>query len=459
MRARGLREESDVAEPQGQPPAAMGVSGHEAVDRLLEDYDYPPEVGDILRRILFGLANVAPVSVLLHGSTARGELTWWREVDGRVRLASDIEMYVVGERRFPADVLAAATALSGRIAEEHNTGGAKLFHADIAFVTLRELRQHPPTFRAWDIRESGRTLLGRDVRDELPNLNADTIDLKQLNEVPIHRLWEMVFRLPLPMLTGGANSADQRAFAYVCARQALDLTTWLLPHEQVMVPTFRRRVQQWPALLQSRLGRYFSEISGDLLEECLAGKLSYEFKRPATEIHRDVLDAFQRALRYLLRIDAHGTAAEITQEILDQGKSHWNVGRPLRRLYEAFLLVRDRIFPARPILAARWWLMPKRPHQVAFLLNLNLAAAELVVGKAAADPLDAAEALLQELWYDFEPSAADGAERFRAARRGYVDFLTGTSRWFAPRRKYLLSVIGEEEDPSSPHLAGPASSP
>lgn len=431
--------------------AASAREEVDAVAHLLQDYGYPPEVGFVLQRLLGALRQFEPLSVLLHGSAARGELTWWRDSAGRVRVASDIEMYITREDPFPQEGIRAVNSLAERLTEEMNAGGAKLFHIDLGFVSLKTLRRHPRTFRCWDTRTSGRTLLGVDVRAELPALDASTIDLRQLNEVPIHRLWEMVFRLPRPILSGGHSLRQDRVFAYVCGRQALDLTTWLLPHQGVLVPTFTGRVAAWEEVVaQGKMARYFSPTSTALLQECLEAKLHFRLRRPAAELHKDVLAGFRAGLRLLLDLDHEADDEALMREVLRQGRRHWNVETPRRRLYEGFLVWRHGLLPRHPIRAARWWWRQKRPQQVAFLLLMNAALAGLLSDSGDDSALSAAERLLSKLWHGFSGANGTTTDRFLAARRGYLDYLTRTSRWFAPRRAYLLSVIGETpEHPSS----------
>ncbi|HEY0021107.1 MAG TPA: hypothetical protein VGC13_32695 [Longimicrobium sp.] len=434
------------ASPAGarDTPAAPSA---DPVAALCREHGYPPEVRALLDEAVGIVAPLGPLSVLLHGSASRGELTWWRDEAGRVQLGSDLEMYVVG--RGPADPGAwagAARALAA-VEERVNREGPRLFHLDVGWVTRDWFRRHPRTFRCWDTRETGRTLLGADVRDELPALDAGSIDLRQLNEVPIHRLWEMAFRVPAAVVRGGGTAGEVQTARYTWARQALDLTTWLLPHAGVMVPTFRRRVQAWhAAVTRPPLAAYFAPDSAGLLEACLEGKLHLRFRHAPAELHARVLDAFRAGLRMLLGLSPGAPDAAIGQAVLAQGAAHWHGEPPRRRVYEAFLLLRGGAV-LRPGVALPWWLRRKRPHQVAFLLHLNAALAALLAGGEAGAQLDAAEAALRRLWFGFAPRGGSGTDRFLAARRGYVDYLVGSSRWFGPRRAYLYSVL---EEPCGP---------
>jgi hypothetical protein len=434
---------SAPAEVQGTgAPGAQGA-GDDPVAALCQAHGYPAEVEAILRRVLQALAPLHPRSVLLHGSAARGELTWWREPQGGVSLGSDLEMCVVLDAPLGAQAGAQLQARVRQVEREVSGGPAALFHVDLEYDTPAGLGGRPRTFRTWDTRATGWTLAGEDLRAALPALDAATIDLRQLNEVPIHRLWEMAFRAPAALLEGTAAEAQADAFRMVCARQALDLTTWLLPHFGVMVPTFRRRVEVWERQLDALpLGRYFPPRSGAFLGECLRGKLHREFTLPPAALHAEVLDHFRAALRLLLGLEPGAGDEAVAAAALRQGPAHWNVEPPRRRGYEAYLLLRDREL-VRPLRAFRWWMRPKRPHQVAFLLHLNAALQALLAGGDAAPALDRADRLLAELWYGFRPAPGTARARFLAARRGYVDYLVGTSRWFAPRREYLYSVLGE----------------
>ncbi len=413
------------------------------VGALCAEHGYPPEVEALLREVVRTVAPVRPASVFLHGSAARGELTWWRDEAGRVQLGSDLEMYVVVDRPPDAEAWRRADGEVRALQARANQGGPRLFHVDVGAVSRERFRRHPRTFRCWDMRETGRALLGEDVRGELPALDAATIDLRQLNEVPIHRLWEMAFRVPRALLLGGATAEEERTARYVWARQALDLTTWLLPHCGVMVPTFRRRVAAWrERFAELPLARFFPADSPDLLDECLEGKLHLRFRRPPARLHADVLEHFRAGLRMVLRLAPDADDAAVAEAAVHSGGACWHGETPRRRAYEAYLLLRDGQ-ALRPRGALGWLLRRKKPRQVAFLLHLNAALAALLAGDDAAAPLERAEGALAKLWYGFRPAAGTQAERFLAARRGYVDYLAGSSRWFGPRREYLYSVLDE----------------
>jgi hypothetical protein len=423
------------AQTAAPPPA-------DPVAALAAEHGYPPEVEAVLRRVVDALRPLAPRALLLHGSAARGELSWWREEGGRVRLGSDVELYVVGDAPFAAEARERADRALRALAAEVNDGGDPLFHVDTGYTTPAGLARHPRTFRSWDARATGRTLLGDDARPLLPALGAADIDLRQLNEVPIHRLWEMAFRAPRALVEeGGAAAAEERRFAFVCARQALDLTTWLLPHCGVLVPGFRARVDEWERLLpETALGRYFTPASAGFLRECLQGKLELRFRRGARELHAEVLEHFRAGLRMVLGLAPGAGDDALAAAVLSRGRRHWH-GEPPRRLaYDAWLLLRDRPAPGR---ALRWWGRARRPLQVAALLRLNAALAALLAGTDPEAPLAEAEALVARLWYGFRPAGGSPAARWLAARRAYVEYLAGTSRWFAPRRDYLLAVLGE----------------
>ncbi|HEX8359084.1 MAG TPA: hypothetical protein VF613_03125 [Longimicrobium sp.] len=414
-----------------------------AVDSLCREYGYPAEVRALLDETVQILAGLRPHSVLLHGSASRGELTWWRDEAGQVQLGSDIEMYVVGDSP-PGGAGWAGAARALRAVEERvNRAGPRLFHLDASLTTLDRLRRHPPTFRCWDVRATGRTLLGADVRGELPSLDARSIDLRQLNEVPIHRLWEMVFRVPAALVRGAGSCEEARTARYTWARQALDLTTWLLPHAGVMIPTFQKRVRAWRTeVTRPLLARYFAPGSAELLERSLQGKLRLRFEQEPAQLHLEVLESFRAGLRMLLSLPVAASDLEIARAAVRQGRRVWPVETPRRRAYEAYLAVRTGAV-ARPHRAIPWLLRPKRPEQLSFLLHLNAALAALLHGRGAAESLELAERSLARLWPGFRAAGGSDQERFLVARCGYVDYLVGSSRWFGPRHAYLYSVLEE----------------
>lgn len=234
-------------------------------------------------------------SIWLLGSTARGEASLLQHRDGSLELFSDIEVMAVVPKRPPH---ADRQRLTHQIAalEQNFRNPNPLFHIDILIREQRRLRKLPPIIFTYELKQNARLLHGEDVRDEIPDVTLANLDFHNTHEILYKRLWAILLHLPKRFVLGTASEAEHRVAGYVLCRNALDLTTVLLPHKGVLLPTYRQRVayvRERYADLQ--LAQTFGPDFPDFLQACLNRRLDLDFT------HVDLHERYQTTLDYLER--------------------------------------------------------------------------------------------------------------------------------------------------------------
>jgi len=127
--------------------------------QFCEKYGYPAEVHDHLKNILACLNQARVLSVLLIGSTCRGELGFIRRADGQLCLLSDYEFFVVVDGPINDEDMARSTEALKNL-ELRLGGGSPLFHIDVSWIKLSELQRLPPKFQIFEAKTCGVPLVG-----------------------------------------------------------------------------------------------------------------------------------------------------------------------------------------------------------------------------------------------------------------------------------------------------------
>ncbi|MDH7486870.1 MAG: hypothetical protein QHJ81_11405 [Anaerolineae bacterium] len=416
------------------------------------EYGYPRLVERYLTEVLELIDKAGVLSVILLGSTARGELSY-RCDDDRLDLLSDLEMVVVTEGR-PA----AAEAFYHRLEAWQRERRAlnPLFHVDVSFMPRRRFRRLTPLVRWFEMRSTGRVLYGADILDEVPQVTPENLNRGQTRELVLTRLWNLLLYIPaaivfnswsenvtlsaakglplsaakglplsaakgLPLMQPGDSSLPSVAqndifmlqggplgyddcgeyerliFTYVQCRNFLDVATILLPLEGVLLPGYRQRLGYVEHCFAGRSwAEYFGDCFPALLGEALIGKLDLRYSRPALDWYRHTVEAYLGLTAYLLgnpalRQDSHALCEQVRGEGLGflEGRAHkWLA-------HELGVALRH----AGQKTAAQWmrWLaLRKREAMVCFLFNMHFALLDLLSGVSAAQHLDRAAAELAE---------------------------------------------------------------
>lgn len=249
------------------------------------------------------VADPAVVSVVLLGSTARGEAAV-AAVDGRIEMFSDLEFLALTAGRLPATRRERLAAEVDQLAAGFGYR-SRLFHADVLFRERRRLGSLPPFIFTYELAANGRTVAGETILDELRPVSLVNLDRRNTHEILMKRLWALAEALPAALVRGEALDAfGERELGVVLHRQPLDVTTALLPGVGTLLPTYEQRVANWidhselpfrPAL-DGAIGR----DSGLFLRECLARRRLAAPAPDATRTHGEVTSLIVAGLGWLL---------------------------------------------------------------------------------------------------------------------------------------------------------------
>jgi hypothetical protein len=341
---------------------------------------YPKQIEEGIRQTTGTLGEVSGlVSVLLLGSTARAELAY-AELDGRLEIFSDYEFLAVTERRLSSrerqDIARRLAALERDFAQRN-----PLFHIDVIFRERHRLRSMPPIIFTYELKANAQVLEGEDVRSLLPEVTLENLDLRNTNEILIKRLWAVLLHLPRRFVLGPASEAERRVAGYVLCRNALDLTTVLLPHGGVLLPTYRERV--------AHLGEHYGELRlastlgpalPSFLHDCLERRLDLDFGgRDLQALYRATVGYLERGLETLCS-GGEPLATELEQRSRNLF-NEWPISRG-----EWYNLVRITLMFTRrggPLRALRWLRLPKKGRLALGLLAMHKALLAWFAGRTA----------------------------------------------------------------------------
>lgn len=171
------------------------------------------------------------VSVVLNGSCARGEETYFINSDGQNEMMSDYEMLIIVKDT------ANREAISQSLTELRNQlltiRSSENFDLEWSYKTLDDLRRLDKRFFFFETKESARVIYGdKDIIGLFPDINLQNLNYSELNTVIIHRLYHVIRDL---------GSTDEKYKKYLIARNTLDFATALLPLCGVLVASYEKR--------------------------------------------------------------------------------------------------------------------------------------------------------------------------------------------------------------------------
>jgi hypothetical protein len=392
---------------------------------------YPPEIREHLARITRALSLRDGESLVLLGSTPRGEFSHIRQA-GRFVPLSDYEFLLV-----TPDLSARSRDLDGLAdLERELSGGSPLFHIDVSPIAPAALRRLPPIIRHFETKARGVTLAGPDRLGELPDVRITNLDFRDVNEIPLWRLWSLLLHLPAD--PAEADAAPRAIFLnYLACRNGLDLTTWMLPWEGELIPSFRERL----AFLDAHAARLawprcFDGSLLPFLHRCAAGKFENIFDRPWRANHAD-------AARHLLTAASlvrAGTAFPVAS-----GR-HGAVSLPdwnfRRKAHEVRALLREGVARSD---RGRWLLRKKYSAVSTVLASLHRAwLARHDDGGDGAEELAAARAVLDSIATHSAPGpGSDFVAAWTRERRRLAEFLMFYFPSLGAKRAFVLRTLGE----------------
>lgn len=410
---------------------------------------YPQFVQESLHQVTNVLAE-APglVSVLLLGSTARGELAYC-ELDQGLEIFSDYEFLVVTERhlgtRERRRIGTQLSALERQFAQRN-----PLFHIDVTFRERRRLRTLPRIIFTYELKANAQVMCGEDVRSLVPEVTLANLNLRNANEILIKRLWATLLNTPRRMLGGSLTGLEQMVWGYVLCRNTLDLTTVLLPHRGVLLPSYSERVKH----LKERYGQLglaprFGEDFPAFVAACLEERRTLRFSGSLLQGYAKVISYLRTALGLLLDAASPADGPVAERLVTDSRRvfEEWPISRGewanLMRL--TFRYARSR----GPLAATRWLRSPKKGLTAAGLL----AAHRALIGhqarqddEAAAQLAQSARLLASIALTSFPSLEGDFATGWLALRRAWGEFWREYVRLGDPRYGARFDFVTEWEN-------------
>jgi predicted nucleotidyltransferase len=421
-----------------------------------EIFRYPPIIRKHLVRIEQVIIANCPdiVSILLVGSTARGEFSYRVEPEGQVSLWSDIEFFVVSEKEpKPADRARLATLFQQL---EVDWGKASpLFHIDCSYISLSKFRHLPTLIRHYEAKQIGKVLSGKDIRPEIPNIDTSNLDYRELAEVILWRLWAIALYIPKRLVTGERiddtiKQKDDELFKFVLCRNALDLTTYLLPWGKILLPSFKERTKYIAThYTELKLNQYFDPAFPDYLDACLHGKFEFIFPAFSKQLYQQTISYFVQAGKHLLAVN-HNNAmdGEMTNSLIKNQSQLFNEFRFRRKIYELMLI--GKYISQKSVSGWwRWYWQGKIGKMISCLFHLHFAFQAITatgVNAEAETELNIAADLLTQLSLRRLPSecySSSGSvgERWLALRKGFARFLMDLYQSVGQKQEYLNKIL------------------
>jgi len=416
-------------------------------------YHYPDKIRSLLSYILDRLGERLGwdqvVSVILYGSTSRGELSYIDK--GNIDLFSDFELEVVTVNRVPAKIIQGIKADLGK----DKMGIANpLFHVDISFNTrlgYRIKKIFDRRIANYEMKETGKVLYGEDLLRSFPRIDVNNLDMGNTNQLILVRLWMQLLFLPpsFPGLQAGAR--EEQLVKYCLVRNALDVLTIYLPNAGVLLPTYKARLEYIRQHKDKLAG--LPEDYGRFLEECYHAKTTLQFKLPMKEYYARMLEGYLFLLEYLLGMErgkaALGERSEEISRAIIADRDAFMSDRLLSRYkrYRNERLLTKRM--GKGILnTVKWIKADRRPMVLVTLLNMHMYIYQKMCNSNQADRCLDMAIKYAEKSQMLEPGqeGVAGMEGWFSLKSKIILFM---SKWFYRDTQYVNNLrreLGWEED-------------
>jgi len=336
-----------------------------------ESYEYPAEVKTHMYQILDAIVDKDIYAIMLMGSTCRGELSYCI-LDNRIEILSDYEFMIITRKplnnKRKREIEERIDLLERQFCMKN-----ALFHIDFFCCTVGSVQRLPHIIRYFELKRNAVAIFGVDIRNLVPNITIDNLDIRDTNELLWVRLWEVLKALPKNLLVGKVTAFDEMTLKYIFCRNVLDLTTLMLPNEGVLIPTYKQRVDYIEKhYSRLRFARYLGMEFPSFLQECLRGKLYVKFDRSWPELYELALRYFLGAIRYVFGVKEYDDEFELSKVISTRSFAVFGKRRPKRLAYE-FMLTLQHLKRRGLACSLRWFLLPKKGYMLIFLINMHLA--------------------------------------------------------------------------------------
>lgn len=415
------------------------------ISQLKEEFGYPDAIGDHLEAIIKPLDSQHIRSLILTGSTSRGELSY-RTQNGSLDLFSDYEFLLIVADDADPNYLDGLTDYWHNL-EESWGQKSPLFHIDSAPITVERLKNLPQFIRTFETKATGKVLFGEDLRHVIPDVTLDQLDYGELNEILLWRLWSATLYFPLSLLKEQATQTDAELFQFVLHRNSLDLTTWGMPYEKVLLPSFGQRIDHINANFQSLpLAQFIDSEWAEWLTHSLDTKRNINFHYPLPAVYSRFLSQFERALSFVTNQKkvVEDSAEQIVEKLICCSHRHFSDLNIRRKGYEVLVLGRQT---RNPINFVKWLGRPKYGLFIACLYALHKAAFSFIQGDEpdAQKWLTLVQSNHQNLFINTPPPLSKTAglfvEQWQLLRRQLAEFLMGYIRSIENQRPHITARL------------------
>lgn len=409
-----------------------------------DNYGYPKEIKKhfefILKRIddCWGLDNV--ISIILYGSTSRGELSYTVE-DGELELFSDYELEVITENSVSKDKIDKLKKSLGKKAFDIDN---PLFHVDISTNTKLSFWIKTKLDRriaVFETKENGTILYGDNLLDMLPIINLKNLDFGNLNELILIRLWMQLLYLPEGFIGGNLGEKESRVLKYFLARNALETLTIFLPNEGILLPNYKSRVEYFVQNYANN--SIFPRGYLKFIKECYTAKKELRFSMSIEEYYKNMLEGYLALIEYLLGIestsDTINNRIKKVNDALLRGKSDFlndnflSKFRRKRREYRIWRnMLKHNIFKS-----IKWLFRDKRPYIIGFLLNMHFFLYNKFLNNENGDDFIK---FAQRFMGEFVDTGY-GFEEWTELKNEFVIFM---SRWLYSDPDYVKNLLAGE---------------
>lgn len=409
------------------------------INRLCRTYDYPADVGSLLEQVVAAVKVPGTRSIVLSGSASRGELVLAPSASGW-RLFSDVELFVVGDQVVPSDRREALAQLK-TIEERQWKIGARTFHTDVDFLTMRDWQSRQDRFQAWETAKAGWVLFGEDIL----NLVQVKVQPEATIQSSLNRLWYLLLYLPERLLRRCATEDDLQAFNYSLNRAVLDFPLWLLVHRGILVPGFSGRQKY----LQEHRDEFRQQAFpiDDLMELIDAAMRSREFpelKRDVGTLFETVLGWYPRMVAWTLGLPPANDISRFPAALQKHSRELYAPLNWKRHAWQVRLMTEIGASSA-PWSTLNWLRAKKEVIITTFLWQMHQAAAHYLAGREleASESLQMASDNMGLLW----PARAVTSPRapfidsWARLRRSFFDFIMLFYRGLRQKESYYEVVL------------------
>ena len=208
---------------------------------------YPAAISEMLLELFTAVIAEIPnkyiYSILLLGSTSRGELSYI-ETNDSLDIFSDFEFVVIEKSKIPSENL---HAMQHSLKELERVWQIKspMFHIDFGISSINKFKITPRTFWSFEVKSTAIVIYGEDARKLLPKVTLENIDFGSLNELIFVSLWNMLLQISPRMLAEKDNDYTRFVIQQAYARNILDVISILLPNKGILSAGYENRLRQF----------------------------------------------------------------------------------------------------------------------------------------------------------------------------------------------------------------------